>query len=627
MNEENSIEIKLKKMNLFGVIASIVTLTSVFLPCVSVTMLGFTRSVSFMEGSNGSIILLLAIAGLIFAVLNKNVLVLIFGILELAVSIYIIVNFVNLFNFDTYSNDNPLVSMVAEGIKSMIKKGPGYYILPIGSVLTIVAAVYGLYLEKSSDGIKSLDLSNVVHSFSNTVVNNKKNLIIVGCSFVGILVVGILIMFLLKLRNPGKFINNNTQYKLNDGSIAKNEWVKHDGDEYYFDRNGFKLTDQWVEDKYYVDANGKKYKNFWYEEKGKSYYLGDDGAYLSDGIYEIDKYDYCFSKNGVLLTDQIVIDKNGNFRIANKDGALIKKEGIYDYNDNTYYIDNNYNLVISDWRVVDGKDRYFDKYGRMVYKGFVKSKIINTSTTSNAVNWSYMDSDNGDVKLLKNQWIEDSGKWYYAGENAVLYNDGWHNIDGEEYYFNNDSDMATNQIVDDVYYVDINGKKVKNQQIRFGDDLYSFDSNGVGKQVTKKTKSGIWKLHSKTTVYASGIPTITNFLKCNANIMVTNNDIAVWFDYKDSSGSLGGFSSSTKVSIKVNGKAISNFEKAKRVFNDSEAIQLSASQSLSLISSLKVDGNKINITVTDDWGSSIGTIQYSFDFDSTGFKDVYSNLK
>lgn len=623
MNEDNSIEIKLKKMNLFGVIASIVTLTSVFLPCVSVTMLGFTRSVSFIEGSNGLIILLLAVAGLIFAVLNKNVLVLIFGILELAVSIYIIVNFVNLFNLDTYSNDNPLVSMVAEGIKSMIKKGPGYYILPIGSVLTIVAAVYGLYLEKSSDGIKSLDLSNVVHSFSNTVVNNKKNLIIVGCSLVGILVVGILIMFLLKLRNPGKFINNNTQYKLNDGSIAKNEWVKHDGDEYYFDRNGFKLTDQWIEDKYYVDDNGKKYKNFWYEEKGKSYYLGDDGAYLSDGIYEIDKYDYCFSKNGVLLTDQIVIDKNGNFRIANKDGALIKKEGIYDYNDNTYYIDNNYNLVISDWRVVDGKERYFDKYGRMVYKGFVKSKIINTSTTSNAVNWSYMDNDNGDIKLLKNQWIKDGGKWYYAGENAVLYNDGWHNIDGEEYYFNNDSDMATNQIVDDVYYVDINGKKVKNQQIRFGDDLYSFDSNGVAKQL--KTKSGIWKYYNTNNntrcIYAENIPA-TGFLNCYANFTLSNNYIGIMLKYRDGTSKI--FYSTTKVSITVNGNLVSNSEKVKRVANDYKSIFLSDSQYQILLNNLKVDGNKINITIYND---SLTSIYYTFDLDSTGFKDVYSNLK
>lgn len=625
MNEKNSIEIKLKKMNLFGVIASIVTLTSVFLPCVSVTMLGFTRSVSFIEGSNGLIILLLAIAGLIFAVLNKNVLVLIFGILELAVSIYIIVNFVNLFNLDTYSNDNPLVNMVAEGIKSMIKKGPGYYILSIGSVLTILAAVYGLYLEKTSDGIKSLDLSNVVHSFSNTVVNNKKNLIIVGCSLVGILVVGILIMFLLKLRNPGKFINNNTQYKLNDGSIAKNEWVKHDGDEYYFDRNGFKLTDQWIEDKYYVDDNGKKYKNFWYEEDGKSYYLGDDGAYLSDGIYEIDKYDYCFSKNGVLLTDQIVIDKNGNFRIANKDGALIKKEGIYDYNDNTYYIDNNYNLVISDWRVVDGKDRYFDKYGRMVYKGFVKSKIINTSTTSNAVNWSYIDSDNGEVKLLKNQWIEDGGKWYYAGENAVLYNDGWHNIDGEEYYFNNDSDMATNQIVDDAYYVDINGKKVKNQQIRFGDDLYSFDSNGVGKQVTIKTKSGIWKYYKTNNntrcIYAENVPAL-GFLNCYANFTLSNNYVGIMLKYRD--GTYKTFYSTTKVSITVNGKTVSNSERVKKVASDYKSIFLSDSQYQILLNNLKVDGNKINITINN--GDSYSSIYYTFDLDSTGFKDVYPNL-
>lgn len=75
-------------------------------------------------------------------------------------------------------------------------------------------------------------------------------------------------------------------YYKSNGSKAANEWLTLDGYEYWFDGNGYMATkwrhfvnDVW----YYFDpANGRLVSSSWVEDGGAWYYLGSDGALLTN---------------------------------------------------------------------------------------------------------------------------------------------------------------------------------------------------------------------------------------------------------------------------------------------------------------------------------------------------------
>ncbi|MFR4439389.1 MAG: serine hydrolase [Hungatella sp.] len=74
-------------------------------------------------------------------------------------------------------------------------------------------------------------------------------------------------------------------YVKQDQSYAANEWMTIDGEEYWFDSNGYMATgwrqysnDAW----YYFRSSGAMAKNYWAQSNDKWFYLGADGSMLKN---------------------------------------------------------------------------------------------------------------------------------------------------------------------------------------------------------------------------------------------------------------------------------------------------------------------------------------------------------
>ena len=446
-------------------------------------------------------------------------------------------------------------------------------------------------------------------------------------------------------KNKVNFIvdeKGNKMYKNEDGIFVRNDWYEINGGKYYFDGNGYLLTNQWINDEYLVDENGKLVTNYWYEENGKTYYLGPDGKYYKDDIYKIDGKEYLFDDKGALVKDTVSVDtKNDNkITLIDKRGIMVKDEGLYELSLGKFYVDKDGYVIENGWKNINGNDRYFGELGVMVDNGFALAKDVKKSTDSEAKKWCYIKDESGKTVVVTNDWVQKSGKWYYAGDDGILLSNEWKKIDDDEYYFKDQCDMAVNEFVDGIYYVDENGKKVKNIEKNISGVNYSFDANGkANKKVTSKTENANWKTYTykntgnkyvtgkyyyNTTFLNSEKTTSYSTSKYVASFVADTRDIRLYFSYKSSYTDVTLYSDDVFITIKVNGNTLVSSQRIYKV--DNEFLVLTQSQKNQLLNSLLIDNNQIQISIVDSWGGSIGMDYYSFEFSTTGFNEVYSSL-
>ncbi len=77
----------------------------------------------------------------------------------------------------------------------------------------------------------------------------------------------------------------------------------------------------------YTTASGQLQKNKWFKKNGRVYYAGEDGCIYSDGIYEIEGDSYYFNKKGIRLTGKR--SANGNtYYFSKKTGCMQKNKWV-----------------------------------------------------------------------------------------------------------------------------------------------------------------------------------------------------------------------------------------------------------------------------------------------------------
>ncbi len=78
-------------------------------------------------------------------------------------------------------------------------------------------------------------------------------------------------------------------------------------------------------------------------------------------------------------------------------------------------------------------------------------------------------------------WVEEDGSWHYYDEDGYQESNTWKKRGGDWYYLNDDGEIAVNQRIDD-YFVDSEGRMVKNRWISAdSDETYDTpDSPSVG---------------------------------------------------------------------------------------------------------------------------------------------------
>lgn len=245
---------------------------------------------------------------------------------------------------------------------------------------------------------------------------------------------------------PGWKSQGGTWYYVKtNGQAASNELIEINGSSYYFNYQGAMQTgliSTYVNDKrhYYIaNASGAIVKGSWIKEGLEWYYTDKDGnvctnkwignCYVTSngtmavGEKEIDGKTYVFDENGY---KQKVIGEQSGWTLADGTWYYYTADG-KPYNgwlNHTYYIEN----------------------GRMMTDATVPSEHNNSANDY----YSYVGVDG----TVASGWVETlTGYWKYAEKNAatgdlVLVEDDWRKIGNTWYYFDDDTDMVFDTIIE-----------------------------------------------------------------------------------------------------------------------------------------------------------------------------------
>lgn len=294
------------------------------------------------------------------------------------------------------------------------------------------------------------------------------------------------------LKSGGKWY-----YFLTDGNAAKERSVSIGVDEYYFDElsimvsNGWQSVYSYTGNRYvYADSNGKLLRSQWKKSGRNWYYLDYSGYTVHDSVAEIDDVIYGFDKNSVLS------EKPGYYYpyIIKNDKSVAKEEWLL-VNKKWYYADSQGRLE-TDKIELNGNLYVFGDGGAML-------SDTRTYARSKKGGYTYL-SKNG--VALKNQWIKEGEEWLYVNSEGRTYNLEFGLINGNEYYFDENSFM------------------VKGNDILIDGRYHHFSSSGVRLSSTEKTLNdsstnsvGTWKKIGYEYYYYRGNELVTGWVNHNGD--------------------------------------------------------------------------------------------------------------
>ena len=336
-------------------------------------------------------------------------------------------------------------------------------------------------------------------------------------------------------------IKDNWYYIGNDGKILTGEQTI-DGAHVYFGYKGIQVKGDFDYNKQFHDKDsGNLVTNRFVTVKDKTYFIGADSKAIK-GATVIDNIEYFFDKEtgaqvkgnfarndkyydgvtGALVTNSyVLVDKDwyyvGNDGKRLKGSQTINNVPVYfdpysgkqvkgEFGDNGYYYDQSsgakvdlgtsrYVQVNDNWyyvnaegkilkgeQTIDGVQVHFDtKTGQQIKGGFADKDgklVIKEKYYLSGTPMRYYDKGSG--ALVKNQYFNHNGKWYYAdAEGNIL--KGSQTIDGVDVYFDYNGVQAKDTVFDGYYYDKDTGARKelpRDQFIKIGDDLYYFSSNG-----------------------------------------------------------------------------------------------------------------------------------------------------
>lgn len=290
-------------------------------------------------------------------------------------------------------------------------------------------------------------------------------------------------------------INGHWQYfDTSTGAQVKNNFVDlPDGRSVYYDGNGnmiYGLQEVWGAKRYFNTTNGAEAKNQFVNIDGKTYYFGSDGSMVY-GKQSINGQEYLFNSDGSLAKNQLV-NIDGKTYYANGNGQVVYDQDV-NVDGKHYHMNNDGNPESDGWQYYDGAEHYF-KNGQML-----------TGWQTIDGNKVYFDTQNG--SQYKNGFHCINGNTYYFDNNGHLLN-GLQNLNGNTYLFGSDGqleygrhfyqgnwyyfDEATGAMVKNQFktiydfyhgnqqtvYFDNQGKMVVNQWHAINGQEYYFDNNG-----------------------------------------------------------------------------------------------------------------------------------------------------
>lgn len=232
---------------------------------------------------------------------------------------------------------------------------------------------------------------------------------------------------------------------------------------YYFYDSGEMASDAWIDD-YYVDKNGVWLPNYpkseWINSNGKWWYRHSDGSYTTSNWETINGLTYYFDSDGWMVTDWLLYNNSWYYLDSNgvmqqNTWKLINGEYYYFYSDgkmaSNTWINNDYvnasgiwipNYRVPEWISSNGKWWYRHSDGSYTTSDW---ELINDK-------WYYFDS----AGWMQTGWLNLNYTWYYLSSDGSMLENGWYLIDNNWYYMYDSGAMAVNTMIDG-YYVNSSG--------------------------------------------------------------------------------------------------------------------------------------------------------------------------
>lgn len=143
------------------------------------------------------------------------------------------------------------------------------------------------------------------------------------------------------------------------------------------------------------------------------------------------------------------------------------------WSDDGYYYENG-QMVVSQFKTIDGKTYYFQGDGSLCRDGVYDLDsnqyyfdVNGVMQTNFAYNSNYFGEDG---KAVKDQWVQFGNKWRYYGYSGSYYTGYFYDIDEKKYAFDDDGYALTGwqKIWDTWYYFSEKGMRLENQWVDGG---------------------------------------------------------------------------------------------------------------------------------------------------------------
>lgn len=193
------------------------------------------------------------------------------------------------------------------------------------------------------------------------------------------------------------------------------------------------------------------------------------------------------------------------------------KEGWQEENNDWRFYE--HNKPVTNWKKIQGKWYYFNKYGHRL-----------SSTTFDGYVF------NKDGVMAENGWNFINGKWYFASSSGKISQNKWEKIGGAWYYFDKDGIMLSNTTFDN-YLLTKSGVMATNGWAKIDQNWYYATSSGKISQDKWEKVNGSWYYFDKKGIMLSST-TFKGYLFNNSGAMAENSWVKIkdtWF-YANASG-------------------------------------------------------------------------------------------
>lgn len=216
-----------------------------------------------------------------------------------------------------------------------------------------------------------------------------------------------------------------------NNEVVRDDWIQQGSDWYFADAEGRTVTDSWIcnGDKWsFVGSDGKMIADRTISIDGKDYEFNKNG-YLSEKsdpptsgkilyiphwvLLEDGTWNY-YDENNEMVRDEWA-ESNGIMYYLGADGAMVTDDFVREPNGDVYYVDEQGVRVTKSWRQDNNGDwYYFGKDGRAVRNGW--KEIEEQSGTHR-----YHFDEDGVMSV--NEWISDENGSCFVDENGFLVTD------------------------------------------------------------------------------------------------------------------------------------------------------------------------------------------------------------